>query len=157
MFLYRFIITDNLLGAIQYFLTAWYSHQTYIIADQSILLLSVSILSFYACTHRTHLHVLPLQAQKDILHDFFTHAFDGSGGDNFFDAGTVAHDTTLYHKLHGTAPSVWHLHKVNNSYHAKMYVMWYSSSGCYSKAKRNGLLRFPWYANAISTLSFVRC
>jgi Protein of unknown function (DUF2009) len=29
------------------------------------------------------------QAQKDILHDFFTHAFDGSGGDNFFDAGII--------------------------------------------------------------------
>ena len=27
------------------------------------------------------------KAKKDILHDFFTHAFDGSGGDNFFDAG----------------------------------------------------------------------
>jgi hypothetical protein len=28
------------------------------------------------------------KARKDILHDFFTHAFDGSGGDNFFDAGS---------------------------------------------------------------------
>jgi hypothetical protein len=28
------------------------------------------------------------RAIKDILHDFFTHAFDGSGGDNFFDAGS---------------------------------------------------------------------
>ena len=28
------------------------------------------------------------KAKKDILHDFFTHAFDGSGGDNFFDAGS---------------------------------------------------------------------
>ena len=29
------------------------------------------------------------KAKKDILHDFFTHAFDGSGGDNFFDAGML--------------------------------------------------------------------
>lgn len=28
------------------------------------------------------------KAKKDILHDFFTHGFDGSGGDNFFDAGS---------------------------------------------------------------------
>jgi len=28
------------------------------------------------------------QIKKDILYDFFTHAFDGSGGDNFFDAGS---------------------------------------------------------------------
>ena len=28
------------------------------------------------------------KATKDCLHDFFTHAFDGSGGDNFFDAGS---------------------------------------------------------------------
>ena len=28
------------------------------------------------------------KAKKDILQDFFTHAFDGSGGDNFFDAGS---------------------------------------------------------------------
>lgn len=28
------------------------------------------------------------KAKKDILKDFFTHAFDGSGGDNFFDAGS---------------------------------------------------------------------
>eukprot|EP01032_Pedospumella_encystans_P017358 gene17358-19781_t len=28
------------------------------------------------------------KAKTDILHDFFTHAFDGSGGDNFFDAGS---------------------------------------------------------------------
>jgi len=28
------------------------------------------------------------KAKKDILLDFFTHAFDGSGGDNFFDAGS---------------------------------------------------------------------
>ena len=28
------------------------------------------------------------KAKMDILHDFFTHAFDGSGGDNFFDAGS---------------------------------------------------------------------
>lgn len=28
------------------------------------------------------------KAKQDILHDFFTHAFDGSGGDNFFDAGS---------------------------------------------------------------------
>lgn len=28
------------------------------------------------------------KAKKDILCDFFTHAFDGSGGDNFFDAGS---------------------------------------------------------------------
>jgi hypothetical protein len=28
------------------------------------------------------------KAKKDVLHDFFTHAFDGSGGDNFFDAGS---------------------------------------------------------------------
>ena len=27
--------------------------------------------------------------KRTILHDFFTHAFDGSGGDNFFDAGMV--------------------------------------------------------------------
>ncbi len=27
------------------------------------------------------------QLRKLILHDFFTRAFDGSGGDNFFDAG----------------------------------------------------------------------
>jgi hypothetical protein len=26
--------------------------------------------------------------KKDILYDFFTHGFDGSGGDNFFDAGS---------------------------------------------------------------------
>ena len=36
----------------------------------------------------TNMYLLS-QAQKDILHDFFTHAFDGSGGDNFFDAGIV--------------------------------------------------------------------
>lgn len=29
------------------------------------------------------------KAKKDILCDFFTHAFDGSGGDNFFDAGAL--------------------------------------------------------------------
>ncbi|RYY88525.1 DUF2009 domain-containing protein [archaeon] len=29
------------------------------------------------------------KAKKDILCDFFTHAFDGSGGDNFFDAGVL--------------------------------------------------------------------
>ena len=28
------------------------------------------------------------KAKKDILHDFFTHGFDGSGGDNFFEAGS---------------------------------------------------------------------
>jgi hypothetical protein len=28
------------------------------------------------------------KAKKDVLQDFFTHAFDGSGGDNFFDAGS---------------------------------------------------------------------
>ncbi|CEP10523.1 hypothetical protein [Parasitella parasitica] len=28
------------------------------------------------------------QCRKDILHDFFTHGFDGSGGDNYFDAGS---------------------------------------------------------------------
>lgn len=28
------------------------------------------------------------KAKKDVLCDFFTHAFDGSGGDNFFDAGS---------------------------------------------------------------------
>lgn len=28
------------------------------------------------------------KAKKTILRDFFTHAFDGSGGDNFFDAGS---------------------------------------------------------------------
>jgi hypothetical protein len=28
------------------------------------------------------------KVKKDILFDFFTHAFDGSGGDNFFDAGS---------------------------------------------------------------------
>lgn len=28
------------------------------------------------------------KAKRDILQDFFTHAFDGSGGDNFFDAGS---------------------------------------------------------------------
>ena len=28
------------------------------------------------------------KAKRDILRDFFTHAFDGSGGDNFFDAGS---------------------------------------------------------------------
>jgi Protein of unknown function (DUF2009) len=36
------------------------------------------------------------QVQKDILHDFFTHAFDGSGGDNFFDAGIVLLCGELY-------------------------------------------------------------
>lgn len=28
------------------------------------------------------------KVRMDILHDFFTHGFDGSGGDNFFDAGS---------------------------------------------------------------------
>ena len=28
------------------------------------------------------------ELQKDILRDFFRHAFDGSGADNFFDAGS---------------------------------------------------------------------
>ena len=28
------------------------------------------------------------RAIKTILKDFFTHAFDGSGGDNFFEAGS---------------------------------------------------------------------
>jgi hypothetical protein len=28
------------------------------------------------------------KAKKDILLDFFTHAFDGSGGENFFEAGS---------------------------------------------------------------------
>ena len=28
------------------------------------------------------------KAVKDVLRDFFTHAFDGSGGDNFFEAGS---------------------------------------------------------------------
>ncbi|EPB91641.1 hypothetical protein HMPREF1544_01563 [Mucor circinelloides 1006PhL] len=28
------------------------------------------------------------QCRKDILYDFFTHGFDGSGGDNYFDAGS---------------------------------------------------------------------
>jgi hypothetical protein len=28
------------------------------------------------------------KAKRDILRDFFTHGFDGSGGDNFFDAGS---------------------------------------------------------------------
>lgn len=28
------------------------------------------------------------KAKKDILHDFFTHAFDGSGGENYFEAGS---------------------------------------------------------------------
>ena len=28
------------------------------------------------------------QVKKDILYDFFKGAFDGSGGDNFFDAGS---------------------------------------------------------------------
>jgi hypothetical protein len=28
------------------------------------------------------------RAQKDIMWDFFTHAFDGSGGTNFFEAGS---------------------------------------------------------------------
>lgn len=47
------------------------------------------------CPHFMHLLTLTLlrtlfiQAQKDVLHDFFTHAFDGSGGDNFFDAGNL--------------------------------------------------------------------
>ena len=27
-------------------------------------------------------------ATREILQDFFCHAFDGSGGDNFFDAGS---------------------------------------------------------------------
>ena len=44
-----------------------------------------SLLNMYA---QTNMYLLS-QAQKDILHDFFTHAFDGSGGDNFFDAGIV--------------------------------------------------------------------
>ena len=30
----------------------------------------------------------PRQAQKAILTDFFRHGFDGSGADNFFDAGS---------------------------------------------------------------------
>jgi Protein of unknown function (DUF2009) len=46
-----------------------------------------NILSFHMYA-RTNVYLLS-QAQKDILHDFFTHAFDGSGGDNFFDAGIV--------------------------------------------------------------------
>ena len=29
------------------------------------------------------------KARVDILHDFFKHAFDGSGADNFYDAGMV--------------------------------------------------------------------
>ena len=45
------------------------------------------LFSFSMYAH-TNMYLLS-QAQKDILHDFFTHAFDGSGGDNFFDAGIV--------------------------------------------------------------------
>lgn len=39
------------------------------------------------------------KAKKDILHDFFTHGFDGSGGDNFFDAGSC---------IDGRLTSAWH-------------------------------------------------
>eukprot|EP01033_Poteriospumella_lacustris_P014023 gene14023-10021_t len=39
------------------------------------------------------------KAKQDILHDFFTHGFDGSGGDNFFDAGSC---------IDGRLTSAWH-------------------------------------------------
>lgn len=39
------------------------------------------------------------KAKKDVLHDFFTHGFDGSGGDNFFDAGSC---------IDGRLTSAWH-------------------------------------------------
>lgn len=39
------------------------------------------------------------KAKKDVLHDFFRHAFDGSGGDNFFDAGSC---------IDGRLTSAWH-------------------------------------------------
>ena len=52
-----------------------------------------SLLNMYA---QTNMYLLS-QAQKDILHDFFTHAFDGSGGDNFFDAGIGILCGVLHH------------------------------------------------------------
>jgi len=39
------------------------------------------------------------QCRKDILRDFFCHAFDGSGADNFFDAGSC---------IDGRLTSAWH-------------------------------------------------
>lgn len=39
------------------------------------------------------------KAKRDVLRDFFTHAFDGSGGDNFFDAGSC---------IDGRLTSAWH-------------------------------------------------